>query len=170
MNAPERDPARTWEDLQAHLAGSFTARTRSLLAPEILLSGPHGEFGRMTLLSPSGAEISAENLNTTIEHTGKFSYRILAGETSLVAEPTDGPADFLEIRAGNLTYGAAFSFFRNRSKAISPEGKTVAQLMGSLIGRRYTAGYDPETPAALPVAMLLLYHIATNRGRAYQME
>ena len=169
MDAAKKGPARTWENLQARLAGSFTARIHGLLMPEISLSGAHGEFGRMTYLSPSGVEISAENLNATIEHTGKFSYRMLTGGAPLVAEAANGPADSLEIRAGGLTCRAAFSFLKNHAMATTPEGKDVAWLMGGFTGRSYTAGYDPETQNALLISMLLLYHIAASRGRAFQM-
>ncbi len=169
MNAATRDPARTWHDLQARLAGSFTARTHGLLELEISLLGPGGEFGQVRPHGASDAEVTVGPLKAIIEHTGNFSYRMTAnGETSLVAEPTHRSADALEIRMDRRAYEASASFLRNQAEVRSREGKEIARLEGNLTGRRYEVTFDPEAAGSLPVAILLLHHVATNRRRAFR--
>src|ERR671917_468710 len=53
---PAPQDTTPWEHLGERLAGSFAARARGLLAPELLLSSRNGEeFGRLRLDGPEGA-------------------------------------------------------------------------------------------------------------------
>ncbi len=173
-----RYSTRTWEELQTHLTGSFTARLHGLLAPEILLFGPEGEFGKVRR-GPSRTEVTAGSLNAIIEQRGNASYQMLTtgtlpgapnGGAAAVAEPVDRSADFLEVRAGGRTYQARVSFLRNRARVLSQEGEEVARLKGNLTGRRYEVSFDPEVVDALPVAVLILYHTIIYRSRAFQTD
>lgn len=168
MDATQRYPAQTWEELQTRLAGSFTVRTRGLLPAELMLSGPEGEFGWVRSHGPSGAKVAAGPLNVAIESAGNAAYRMLADGTTISAQPANRSADHLEIRVGGLTYEARISFLRNRADVRSPEGEEVVRLKGNLTSRRYEVAFDPGAVGALPGAILLLYHVVTHRGRAFQ--
>jgi len=171
MTTSTRYPAQTWEELQTRLAGSFTARLRGLLAPEISLSGPEGEFGKVRR-GHSGAKVTAGSLNAVIEQIGNARYRMLTGDrrddVTLVAEPAGRSVDLLEVGIGERTYQARTSFLWNRAAILSPEGKEVARLKGNLTGRRYEVAFDPEMVGTLPVAVLILYHTIINRSRVFR--
>ncbi|MGI8910455.1 MAG: hypothetical protein ACR2JR_07870 [Rubrobacteraceae bacterium] len=164
------DPARTWKELQARLADSFTARTSGLLAPEISLSGSEGEFARMRLRGLAGADVVAGPPNSTIERIGDARYRMLTGGmTTLVAKPAGSSADSLEIKAGERAYETRASFLRNTAEARSHRGEEIVRLEGNLTGRSYKVVFDPETDDALAVAVFLLYHTAAHRNRAFRV-
>jgi hypothetical protein len=173
MDAATRDPARSWEELQIHLAGSFTARIHGFPGTEISLLSPEGEFGRVRRHGSSNTVFTTGPLNATIEHTGHACYRMLVGSQpdgapALIAEPVNRSADALEIRVEGRIYGARASFLRNRAEVRSPEGEEVVRLEGNLTGRRYAAVFSPETVGALQTAILLLHHLVIHRGLAFR--
>lgn len=85
----------------------------------------------------------------------------------LTAVQPTAALDALEITCGDSFYPARISFLRNEARVFSAEGKESMLLLGDMIGRRYEITVDRADPAALPGAILLLYHTATFRRRAY---
>lgn len=169
MNAETTDPARGWEELQARLAGSFTAQSRGRLVGYFSLTGPEGEFGWMEPRGLAGAAVASGALSATIERTGDTRYRMVTDDVLvLVSKPAGRSADLLEIRAGGRAYEARASFFRNRAAVRSSREEEIAELKGNLTGRRYAIAFDPEAAGALPVAVFLLYHTVSHRSRAFQ--
>ena len=168
MSHTPRD-ASSWELLRHNLGGSFIARARGLLAMEFVLLGPAGkEFGRLRLGVTSGAEFRSGNHVVTFE-TSERRYRMVAeGSEVLIAGPKGPSIDELEISCGGQTYEAQISFLRNFAVASYPGGERVVRLLGGLAGRSYEARFAAEEGGALPVAVFLLWHVATNRRRAFR--
>ena len=160
-------------DLQQTLGGSFTARSRGLLASEFALLGPGGrELGRLRLRGPSAAEFESGDHTAALE-TSRGGYRMVvshpdAGEI-LTAAPEERGTGGLRISCGTRTYGARVSLFRNLAAASYPDGGRAARLSGGLLGRSYTALFAAEDGCALPMAIFLLWYLAANRRRAYRM-
>lgn len=161
--------ASLWDILRQDLEGSFTARARGLLATEFVLLGPDGrEFGRLRLDGGSSAELWSENLVAAFEASGR-RYRMIAdGEEVLVAGPKGRFIDDLEISCGSCTYEAHVSLLRNLALASYPGGGRATHLSGGLMGRSYEALFAAEDRCVLLVAIFLLWHVATNRRRAYR--
>lgn len=161
--------ASWWYDLQQNLGGSFTAHARGLLATEFVLLNPDGEeFGRLRLSRVSGAEFQSGNYTAAFEASGR-RYRMVAdGREVLIAGPKGRSIDELEILCDGQTYEARVSFLRSLALASYPDGGRVVSLSGGLMGRNYDALFDAENGCALPVAVFLLWHVTTNRRRAYR--
>ena len=156
--------------LQQSLGGSFTARARGLLATELTLLDAEGrEFGRLRLRGLSVAEFESGYYAAILEKSGG-SYRMVAdGEEVLTAAPKDRSIDELGISCGGRTYEMRASFFRNLAIASYQKGGGRAvRVSGGLMGRSYEALFATEDGCALPVAVFLLWHLATNRRRAYR--
>ena len=172
---PKDFPPSPWSRLLEALAGSFSAR--GLLASEfILLNQGGGEFGRLRIHVPIGAELEAENLRAAIERaphgtphgTPHGSHRMLSGDgETLVAEPL-GTADILEVRCGGRRYESHPSLLRNTAVARSSLGEEAARVTGGLTNRAYEAVFDAEDEGSLPVAIFLLYYTVALRSRAYR--
>ena len=160
-----------WYDLQQNLGGSFTARARGLPAAKFALRGPKGEnLGQLRLRGPSLAEFESGDHAATLKRSGR-SYRIIAdGEEVLSATPKGRSIEELEISCGGRTYEAKASFFRNLAVASYPGGERVVRLSGGLTSRSYEVLFAAEDACALPVTVFLLWHVASNRRRAYRME
>ena len=156
-------------DLRRSPGGSFTARARGLFAAEFALLDPDGEeFGRLLLDGGSSAEFRSGDRVFKLEASGK-RYRMVAdGEEMLAAGPKGRSIDELEISCGGQTYEARISLLRNLAVASHPGGERVAHLSGGLAGRSYKALFDSEDGCTLPVAVILLWHLTTNRRRAYR--
>ncbi len=173
MNPPQEDPGLApWGDLARGLKGSFTARTRGLLVVEFALERRDGEaFGALRtrgLANAQVARLEAGGLLSVIEWDASSRYRMLTGGAeTLAAGPVSRPADVLKITCGDRSYEARMSLLRNAAVASSPAGTRTARLRGGLAGRHYEAAFDAQDAGALPVAILLLYHTATLRRRAY---
>jgi hypothetical protein len=163
--------AFSWDRLRRELRGSFTARVRGLLAPEFDLLNPNGQkFGRLQLRGLSAAEFRSGDYSAAFETSGK-RYRMLAdGEEVLVATPKGRSIDELEIFCDNQTYEARINLFRNLAIASYPSGESAVRLSGGLTGRSYEALFATEDVCTLPVAVFLLWHVVTNRRRAYRMR
>lgn len=173
MSPPQEDPGLTpWGELARGLAGSFTARARGLLVVEFALARRDGEaFGALRtrgLANAQVARLEAGGLFAVIERDAPARYRMLTdGAETLAAGPAGRSADVLKITCGDRSYEARMSFLRNSAVARSPAGTQAARLRGGLAGRYYEAAFDAQDAGALPVAILLLYHTATLRRRAY---
>jgi hypothetical protein len=156
--------------LQNGLTSSFTARARGFLGNEfVLLGADGGERGRLKMPGLQGAELGAKDLEVTIERTADGRYEMLSGgEEVLSSRPAGASADKLEIRSGERTYTAAISFLRNKAVAHDKADNEAVRLAGNVTGRAYKVETDAEDPCALPVAVLLIYHTALNRRRAYR--
>ena len=170
MDFTTTDPSYGWEELQARLAGSFTAQTSGLVARDLSLSGPEGEFARIKSRGLSGADVVTGPLNSTIERVGDARYRMITdGTATIAASPAKRSADSLEMLIGGRFHEARASYFLNRAAIHSPEGEEVARLKGNLTGRRYEVVFDPETEGALLAAIFLLYHVVAHRNRAFRL-
>src|SRR3712207_194984 len=98
---PAPQDTTPWEHLGERLAGSFAARARGLLAPELLLSSSGGEeFGRLRLDGTEGAHFEAGDARATIERGTASRHRMLDGGGKVLVEQTAGPADAPEGRCG----------------------------------------------------------------------
>ena len=171
MNNAPITASSWWYDLQHNLGGSFTARARGLLATKFALLDSEGtEFGQLQLRGLSTAEFEAGNHAATLTRT-EGSYRmVVEGEEMLTAVPKGRSIDELEISCGGRTYEARVSFFRNLAVASSVRGDGRAvRVSGGLLGRSYQLLFVPDDECALPVAVFLLWHVATNRRRAYRV-
>ena len=159
----------SWELLRQNLGGSFTARARDLLAKEFTLLNPEGkEFGRLRLEGSSGAKLRSGNHTATFE-VSERRYRMVADDSEvLTAGPKELSIDKLEVHCDDQTYEAQVSFFRNFAVASHVGNARAVRVSGGLTGRNYEALFDAEDGCALPIAIFLLWHVATNRRRAFR--
>lgn len=160
-----------WYDLQKALGGSFTARARGLLAPEFVFLGPDGqEFGRLRLRGPRDAEFRSGDYSATLESSEGLYRMVASSGEAVVAATTNGrPNGELEISCSSRTYGARVNLLRNLATASYPDGGRAVRLSGGLTGRSYEAFSSTEDGCALPIGILLLWYVATNRRRAYRI-
>lgn len=159
----------SWRELQQALGGSFSAHARGLLANELVLRKSDVPFGRLRLRGLRGAEFTAGGLAATIERASGGEYR-MSGDAGLeiTAAPVASSADELEIRHGTNRYEARISFLRNTAVVHTAAGTVAARLAGNVTGRRYELVLNDAVPyAALPMAILLLYHLSALRRRVY---
>jgi hypothetical protein len=166
MSHPPRATS-SWELLRRNLGGSFTAR--GLLTTEFTLLGPEGkEFGRLRLGGSSGAELRSGNHVATFEASESRYRMVVGGSEVLTAGPKGLSIDKLEVYCDGQTYEAQVSFFRNFAVASHPGGARAVRVSGDLTGRNYEVLFAAEDGGALPVAVFLLWHVATNRRRAFR--
>lgn len=160
-----------WHDLGEALGGSFTARASGLLDPEFALLGPDGrEFARLHPRGPSVAEFRSGDYSAVLESSGGLYQMLADGGEVLVTASTNGhPNGELVISCGGRTYGARVSLLRNLAAASYPGGGNAVRLFGGMAGRSYKAISSAEDDCALPIGLLLLWYVATNRRRAYRM-
>jgi hypothetical protein len=163
------DGMTAWEDLSRLLKGSFVARVRGVVAPElILLTGDDEPFGRLTAGEDGRTHLQAGDVMAWIEPRPGATYGMTTGEReTLTAEPVGSPTT-LTLRSGGGLYEASISLLRNRATATASGGGEAARLSGGLTNRRYRATFDPRDPASLPVAVFLLNHTVTLRRGAYR--
>ena len=169
MNAGQDNPTSAWRNLSLSLGGSFTARARGLLNPELVLLDPGGDpFGNLAPHGEGGATLIAGDAEAKIKRAGPSLYEMTPDGARLPTLEAAGPATAPEIRSAHRTYGARIVLLRNRATAQTPENRTTAQVLGGFSNRRYRATFDPDDPSALPVALFLLYRLNALRSRAYQ--
>ncbi|MDQ4106775.1 MAG: hypothetical protein M3157_06350 [Actinomycetota bacterium] len=159
-----------WKELQGRLAGSFTARSRGFLGDEFIFSNTDGEeLGRLIMWGLRGAKLTAGALEAVVERAAGSRYAMLTGgEEVLRAHPFGASANGLEIECGDRAYTATVGLLRNVAAARNRAGDETVRLAGNITGRGYRADIDVEDGCALPVAVLLLYHTASLRRRAYR--
>lgn len=159
-----------WQNLQKTLAGSFTARSRGLLAPEfVLLDRAGAEFGWLKPDGPGGAELEFGGLRARIERSPESGYRMHTKDTEVLTARIERRSPHLsKVECSGGVYEARLSLLRNATVACTPDGAEAARLKGSFAGRSYEATFDPEVEGSLPVAILLLHHAAAIRRRPYR--
>ena len=159
----------SWEDLARILGGSFVARVRGMVAPELVLLTEDDEpFGRLTANEDGRTHLQAGEVTAWIEPREGAAYGMTTGEReTLTAEPA-GSQTRLTLRSGGRRYEASISLLRNTATAKAPAGGEAARLSGGLTNRRYKATFDPRDPASLPVAVFLLNHTVTLRRGAFR--
>jgi len=159
----------SWDDLARALGGSFVARARGVVAPElILLTGDNEPFGRLTAGEDGRTHLQAGDLLARIEASPGATYRMTTGDEEVLSAEAAGSASSLTLRSGERAYEASISLLRNTATARSSDGREAARVSGGLSNRRYRAVFDPEDPASLLVAVFLLNHTVTLRSRAYR--
>jgi hypothetical protein len=158
-----------WEDLARTLGGSFVARVRGVVAPELVLLTEDDEpFGRLTAGEDGRTHLQAGDVMAWIEPRPGAAYGMTTGEReTLTAEPA-GSQTHLTLRSGGRRFKASISLLRNRATATASDGGEAARLSGGLTNRLYRATFDPRDPASLPVAVFLLNHTVTLRRGAYR--
>jgi hypothetical protein len=163
------DMDHRWEKLARDLHGSFAARVRGVVSPEVvLLSAGDEAFGNLRPDESGGTRLEAGGLSATITPSTGGGYTVTTdGDETLTAEPT-GSSTALRIESGDRTYEASISPLRNTATAHSPNGTRTAGISGNLTGRRYEATFDPKDPAAPLIAISLLQHLTNLRSRAYR--
>jgi hypothetical protein len=161
--------AASWNELGRALGGSFAARARGVVSPElILLTGAGDPFGRLAAGEAGRTHLQAGGLTAWIEPRPGAAYGMATGdEETLTAETTDSPVT-LTLRSGDRAYEARISLLRNSATARSSDGREAARVSGGLTNRRYRAVFDPQDPASLPVAVFLLHRTFSLRSRAYR--
>jgi hypothetical protein len=159
----------TWGDLARTLGGSFAARARGVVSPElILLTGAGDPFGRLAAGEAGRTHLQAGDLTAWIEPRRGAAYGMTTGdEETLAVETADSPVT-LTLRSGARAYEARISLLRNSATARSSDGREAARVSGGLTNRRYRAVFDPQDPASLPVAVFLLHRTFSLRSRAYR--
>ena len=158
-----------WQGPQKTLGGSLSARSRGIVAPElILLDRDGGEFGRMVMHGPEGARLDAGSLRARIVRVaGPSRYRMLTGEAeTLTAQPT-GSSVAMKILCAGRPYEAAFDLLRNTAAAGPVGGGETARLTGGVLTRGYEVLFDAGDGRSLPIALFLLYYTVTLRRRAF---
>ncbi len=140
------------------------------MGDEFVLSLKGGEeLGRLKILGPEGAKFTAPSLEVTVGRISGSRYTMRSNEDEILsAKPTETSAEKLEIRCGGRDYTATVSLFRNRAVVRDESGVEVARLKGNVTGRTYKIETATENPCILPVTVLLLYHTAFRRRRAYR--
>lgn len=153
-----------WKNLGLALGGSFTARARGIVSPELSLLTPDGEpFGRLTPAGDGGTRLRTGDLEARIGPRSEGRYTMTSGgEEILAAEPV-GSATVLSLKSDNRTYEARASLLRG--EAVARRAGEVARISGNITNRRHRATFDPEDPASLPIAVFLLNHLFTLRSR-----
>ncbi len=159
----------SWEDLARALGGSFAARARGLISPEMILLTSDGEpFGRLTAGEAGETRLQAGDLAAWIEPRTDSTYAMTTdGEETLTAENA-GSATALTLRSGDRVYDASISPLRNSAVARSSDEREAARVSGGLANRRYRAAFDPQDPASLPVAIFLLHRAFALRSSAFR--
>lgn len=165
---PKTSALLPWRVLQDTLSGSFNAQARGLLSNTFVIRKDSSVVGHLVFNGLRGAEFTAETLKAIIERTPNGKYALFSdGSRILTAVSPASSLDALEIACGEGVFQARISFLHNLAEASSMEGSQKALLKGNMVGRRYEIEVEEADPAALPVAILLLYHTAIFRRRAY---
>jgi len=159
----------TWEDLARGLGGSFAARARGVIAPELILLTQRGEpFGRLTAGEDGITHLQAGGLTAWIEALPGATYAMTTGDEKTLTTETAGSATDLILRCGDRAYEAHVSLLRNSAVARLSDERESARVSGGLTNRRYRAVFDPQDPVSLPVAVFLLHHTFALRRGAYR--
>lgn len=163
--------AASWNGLARALGGSFTARARGVVSPELILLTEAGEpFGRLSADEglPGGTRLEAGALEARIEARPGGAYGMTTDAGEVLTAETAGPASLLAVRSGGDAYEARISPLRNGATARSSDGREAARVSGRLAGRRYGIFFDPKDAASLPVAVFLLNHTFALRRAAFR--
>ncbi|QIN81415.1 hypothetical protein GBA63_01310 [Rubrobacter tropicus] len=169
MDLGRNDAASLWEALARSLGGSFTARARGMVSPELTLLSARGEpFGHIRADKIGGTQVRAGDLSATIAPASDRGYRMTTGDADTLAAEPAGSATALRLRSGNSAYEANISPLRNSAVARSHDGEETVRVSGGFTNRRYVATFNPQAPGALPIAIFLLHHTFKLRREAYR--
>ena len=158
-----------WERLTRDLDGSFAARARGVIAPELILLTQQGEpFGRLTAGEDGRTHLQAGDLTAWIEALPVAAYAMTTGDEKTLTAEIAGSATDLILRSGDRAYEAHGSLLRNSAVARLSDERESARISGGLTNRRYRAVFDPQDPVSLPVAVFLLHHTFALRRGAYR--
>ncbi|HKH10502.1 MAG TPA: hypothetical protein VKA73_05085 [Rubrobacter sp.] len=161
--------AASWDELTRALGGSFAARARGVVSPElVLLTGTGYPFGRLAAGEADRTHLQAGELTAWIEPLTGGAHAMTTGDEETLIAETAGPASALTLRSGGRTYEASISLFRNSATARASDGGEAARVSGGLTNRRYRAVFDPQDPASLPIAVFLLHRTFALRSMAYR--
>jgi hypothetical protein len=159
----------TWKRLARGLGGSFAARARGAVTPELILLTQQGEpFGRLTAGEDGKTHLQAGDLTAWIEALPDATYAMPTGDEMTLTAETTGSATDLILRSGDRAYEAHVSLLRNSAVASLSNERESARVSGGLTNRRYRAVFDPQDPVSLPVAVFLLHHTFALRRGAYR--
>jgi hypothetical protein len=162
----QRDP-EPWRKLRETLAGHLTARAHGLLAPEFFLLTREGtHIGKLDIRGPAGADLTAGDVEARIERAGRSGYAMLSSGEEILTSTADPTSP--EITSHNRPYVTSLSLLRNKAEAGPNERSTSIRIKGGLTNRTYEASFDPGDENALPVALFLLYHLISQRSKAYR--
>lgn len=163
-----RGMEQRWERLGRALGGTFVARARGVVSPELVLLTSGGEpFGRLTA-GDGETLLRADDLEARIGPSADGGYAMTSGGREILVAETAGSETVLNMRSGDRDMEARISLLRGDAVARSAGGGEVARISGSLTNRRHTATYDPEDPTSLPAAIFLLDHAFTLRRKAFR--
>ena len=158
-----------WGDLARDLGGTFAARARGAITPEVILLTRDGEpFGRLTAGEDGRTHLQAGDLTAWIEALPDATYAMTTGDEKTLTAETAGSATDLILRSGDRAYEARISLLRNSAVARMSDERESARVSGGLTNRRYRAAFDPQDPVSLPVAVFLLHHAFALRRGAYR--
>jgi len=161
--------AASWEELAQALGGSFAARARGLVSPELVLLTRNGEpFGRLTEGEAGRTRLQAGGLAAWIEPPTGAAYAMTTGDDATLTAEAACSAAALTLRSGDRAYEARISLLRNSAVARLSGERETARVSGGLTNRRYWAVFDPQDPASLPVAVFLLHRTFALRRGAYR--
>jgi hypothetical protein len=156
-----------WRKLRETLDGRFTARARGLLASEFVLLDREGaQIGRLDIHGPAGADLTAGDVEARIERVGRYGYAMLSSGEEILASKGDPTSP--KITAHNHPYTTSLSLLRNKAEAGPKEHATTVRINGGLTNRNYEASFEPGDEYSLPIALFLLYRLASQRRGAYR--
>ena len=166
MGPMPRDP-EPWRKLRETLEGRFTARARGLLASEFVLLDREGaHIGKLDLHGRAGADLTAGDVEARIERVGLYDHAMLSSGEEILTSTGDPTSP--GITSHNHPYETSLSLLRNKAEAGPNERSTSIRIKGGLTNRTYEASFDPGDENALPVALFLLYHLISQRSKAYR--
>lgn len=161
--------ASSWEDLARTLGGSFAARARGFVSPELTLLTRTGEpFGRLTAGDAGKTRLQAGDLAAWLEPRTGAAYAMTTDGDEILAAENANSATTLTLRSGDRAYEARISLLRNSAVARLSDGSEAARVSGGLTNRRYRATFDPQDPFSLPIAIFLLHRTFALRSSAFQ--
>ena len=161
--------AAPWKTLRESLPDSFIVRARGLMGNDFVFLGSDGaEHGYLKILGDQKAKFTVGGVEILVNRTPDSRYTMISGNEALYASPFGASSDELEVWCGDESYMASIGLLRNKAVARRGTGDEMVRLSGNLTGRSYKVEADLEDPCTLPVTILLIYHTALSRRRAYR--
>ena len=157
-------PEKPWSGLSRELGGRFAAR--GLPPAGFSLFRTDGrEFGHLRMEGPGGAKLTAAKTSATVERKPGERYAMLWEDVEALS--AEGPPEgFWMMEPGGEIWESNLRLLRNAATARGPGG--CARVEGDLVGMRYDARFEGE--CGLPVALFLLYRLASVRSRAFLLR
>jgi len=166
MSPMRRDP-EPLRHLGETLAGHLTARARGLLASEFVLLDREGaQIGKLDIHGSAGAELTAGDVEARIEPVGRHGYAMLSSGEEILTSTGDPTSP--GITSHNHPYKTSLSLLRNKAEAGPAEHTMTVRINGGLTNRTYEASFEPSDKNSLPITLFLLYHLVSQRSKAYR--